>query len=91
MDSQIAALQGRLVELQKARRAEQLENEKRLADASSRNTLSAQVQQRLDRCETSLLALLLEVKSWVHEPDAASEAKTRDSLRRADVAVLVNM
>jgi hypothetical protein len=64
-DNQIAALQTRLVELQKARRAEQIDSDKRIAEAQSRNTLSAQVQTRLDRCEASLLTLLMEVKSWV--------------------------
>ncbi len=90
-DNQISALQARLVDLQKARRSEQLENDKRIAEAQGRAGLSSQVQQRLDRCESSLLALLMEVKAWVVEPDAASEAKTRDSFRRVDVAVLANM
>jgi hypothetical protein len=65
LDNQVAALQARLVELQKARRSEQIESDKKIAEAQSRNTLSAQVQSRLERCEASLLSLLMEVKSWV--------------------------
>jgi hypothetical protein len=65
LDNQVTALQTRLVELQKARRAEQIESDKRITEAQSRNTLSSQVQQRLDRCEASLFSLLMEVKSWV--------------------------
>ncbi len=91
LDNQISALQARLVELQKARRAEQLDADKRIAESQSRNTLSAHVQQRLERCESSLVALLMEVKLWVSDVDPASEAKTRDTFRRVDVVVLANM
>ena len=92
LDTQIAALQSRLVELQKARRAEQVDSDKRISEAQSRNTnVSAQLQTRLERCESALLSLLMEVKAWVQETDAATEAKMRDSLRRADVVVIANM
>lgn len=70
---------------------EQVDSDRKIAEAQSRNTLSVQVQARLERCEASLLSLLMEVKSWVQEPDPVSEAKIRDSYRRVDVAVVTNM
>jgi hypothetical protein len=92
LDTQISALQSRLVELQKARRAEQVDSDKRIAEAQSRNTnVSVQLQARLERSESALLSLLMEVKAWVQETDASTEAKMRDSLRRADVVVIANM
>jgi hypothetical protein len=91
LDNQVTALQARLAELQKQRRFEQIDCDKRIAELQNRSTLSVQVQQRLERCEASLLLLLVEVKSWVNEMDDASQSKFRESLRRQDVSVIANM